>query len=190
MIVIHPYQPTWPAEFQALRARLAQALGGRARHIAHIGSTAVPGLGAKDIIDIQVGVDRLEPALTASLCEAGCEFVARHALDHVPEGAEALQEAWSKLYFRTLPPLRPAHIHVRVVGSANHRYALLFRDYLRHHPGQRQTIERVKRELARLHGDDSDAYYAIKDPVYDLVWRAAEDWARATDWSIEQAFES
>jgi GrpB-like predicted nucleotidyltransferase (UPF0157 family) len=187
MIVICPYKPTWPREFETIRGHLFSALGEQARRIAHIGSTAVPGLGAKDIIDIQVGVDGLDPDIASRLSSAGYAFVARHDQDHVPPGDPGPPDRWKKLYFRGAAPVRPCHIHVRDRQNPNHRYALLFRDYLRAHPGARMTIEVVKRELARLHGDDADAYYAVKDPVYDLVWQAATEWAAFTAWSQDAA---
>ena len=185
MIVIHAYRSAWPGEFLEVRAHLAHVLGDSAKGIAHIGSTAVPGLGAKDIIDVQVAVDRLSADLVTRLSAADYEFVARHDRDHVPAGAATAAAAgdWAKLYFRQRPGQRACHIHVRVQGCPNHRYALLFRDYLRAHPGARMTIEVIKHELARLHGDDADAYYAVKDPVYDLVWQAATEWAAFTAWS-------
>ena len=68
------------------------------------------------------------------------------------------------------------NLHVRAAGKPNQRYPLLFRDYLRAHPDAARTIERIKRELAGRFANDVDAYYAIKDPVYDLVWRAAQGW--------------
>lgn len=190
MIVIHPYRTSWPAEFSAIRDQLARVLANRARHIAHIGSTAVPGLGAKDIIDVQVGVDALDAGIPADLSAAGYVFVARHSNDHVPQGAAGTTDDWRKMYFRGPAGFRPCHIHIRVQGSANYRYALLFRDYLRAHPEARMTIELVKRELARLHGNDADAYYAIKDPVYDLVWHAATEWARRSGWHHASAPEA
>lgn len=185
MIVIHAYRPAWPVEFREIRKHLANVLGDTAKGIAHIGSTAVPGLGAKDIIDIQVAVEHLGADLVNRLANAGYEHVARHDRDHVPAGAAAAPGApgnWNKLYFRQRAGQRACHIHVRVQGSANHRYALLFRDYLRAHPAARDTVEGIKRELARLHANDADAYYAIKDPVYDLIWLAADAWAQASDW--------
>ena len=60
---------------------------------------------------------------------------------------------------------------------------MLFRDYLRLHPNSARTIELIKRELAKRHADDADAYYDIKDPVYDLVWDAAQAWAAQTGWN-------
>jgi GrpB-like predicted nucleotidyltransferase (UPF0157 family) len=140
-------------------------------------------MGAKDIIDIQVGVQESVPAIVPAMIAAGFEFVAKHNYDHVPAGDSGPDQSWGKLYFRGDTPLRPCHVHVRVQGNPNHRYALLFRDYLRSHEQARITVEHIKRELARLHGDDADAYYAVKDPVYDLVWQAALSWAQSTGWS-------
>lgn len=190
MIVLHAHKSTWPAEFQSIRSRLASALGGEARHIAHIGSTAVPGLAAKDIIDVQVTVAGLERGLVPRIETLGLAFVPEHALDHLPPGATEPRQEWTKFYFRSDAPARACHVHVRVLGHANQRYALLFRDFLRTHPGPRQTIERIKTELARLHGDDPDAYYAVKDPVYDLIWHAANDWAARTEWLPAAATEA
>ena len=208
MIVIHAYRSAWPGEFLEVRAHLAHVLGDTAKGIAHIGSTAVPGLGAKDIIDVQVAVDRLSADLVTRLSAADYEFVARHDRDHVPAGAATAAAAgdWAKLYFRQRPGQRACHIHVRVQGSPNLRYALLFRDYLRAHPADWarytrfftaqlvrahpaacHTVDALKRELARLHGDDADAYYAIKDPAYDLIWLAANEWAQTSAWRLEDS---
>jgi GrpB-like predicted nucleotidyltransferase (UPF0157 family) len=76
----------------------------------------------------------------------------------------------------------PLHVHVRAAGSPNERYALLFRDHLRAHPADAATYGLIKRELARHFPGDWDAYYAVKDPVCDLVIGHAEAWARATGW--------
>lgn len=189
-IVICSYSPAWPAEFSSLRGDLLLALGGHAKRISHIGSTAVPGLGAKDIIDIQVGAAELSQDVVSSLEAAEYEFVAEHRRDHVPQGEVCSAGGWDKLYFRGPARVRPIHVHVRISGNPNHRYALLFRDYLRAHDRARLTVELIKRELARLHGDDADAYYAVKDPVYDLVWQAAHEWALQTGWSEERAMDA
>jgi len=71
MIVIHDYKPTWPQEFEVIRASLLKVLGASALRIDHIGSTSVPGLGAKDVIDIQITVPALRPEIRQSLIEAG-----------------------------------------------------------------------------------------------------------------------
>jgi GrpB-like predicted nucleotidyltransferase (UPF0157 family) len=60
----------------------------------------------------------------------------------------------------------------------------LFRDYLRAHPNSAKSIELIKREIAKRHADNIETYYDIKDPVYDLIWDAALDWAKYTNWKI------
>ena len=184
MIVIRDYDPAWPAEFEVIRASIRDALGSLALRVDHIGSTSVPGLGAKDVIDVQVTVADLSTDVRERLTAAG--FVWRETLthDHVPSGEDARPELWKKLVFVEPAGQRRANVHVRVDGFPNQRYALLFRDYLRAHPNSAKTIERIKREIARRHPDDLDAYYDIKDPVYDLVWDAALDWAEQTRWKL------
>ncbi len=73
-------------------------------------------------------------------------------------------------------------MHVRQAGRANQRYALLFRDYLRADPACAAAYGQVKVALARLHPNDQDAYYDVKDPVCDIIMAAAERWARETDY--------
>lgn len=177
MIAIVDYNPNWPAEFEVIRAGLIDALGPVALRVDHIGSTAVPGLSAKDVIDVQVTVAALSPQVAERLRAAG--YVQRDDLryDHVPPGADEDPRLWSKLVFVQPADRRRAHIHVRVAGNPNQRYPLLFRDYLRAHPNSAGAIDRVKRAIAAYHADDKDAYYDIKDPVYDLIWDAAQTWA-------------
>jgi GrpB-like predicted nucleotidyltransferase (UPF0157 family) len=182
MLEIVPYNPAWPLEFQRLRDSLAAALGALALRIDHIGSTAVPGLGAKDILDVQVTVLALAPEIVERLSAAGYEYRPDITCDHVPAGAEPAPELWTKLYFTHIPGQRAAHIHVRAAGRPHQLYPLLFRDYLRAHPHSAATVERIKRALVKYHTDDVDAYYDIKDPVYDLIWEAAREWAETTGW--------
>lgn len=182
MITIAEYNPAWPAEFDVIRQSLHDALGSMALRIDHIGSTAVPGLGAKDIIDIQVTVHQLEPAIMEGLTLAGYRRLADIDRDHVPPGEDETPGLWSKMLFVEPVGWRRANIHVRVQGNPNQRYPILFRDYLRAHPQSAKAIELIKREIAKRHPDDVEAYYDIKDPVYDLVWDAARDWAIHTRW--------
>jgi GrpB-like predicted nucleotidyltransferase (UPF0157 family) len=71
---------------------------------------------------------------------------------------------------------------VRLIGRANQRYALLFRDYLRTHSTAAAAYAQVKAALALLHPDDMDAYYEVKDPVCDIIMCGAEDWAVVSHW--------
>jgi GrpB-like predicted nucleotidyltransferase (UPF0157 family) len=150
--------------------------------IDHIGSTSILSLGAKDVIDIQVTVQALTSEVKQRLVEAGYEYREAITHDHVPLGEDDNPKLWAKLFFNQPQGQRRANVHVRVAGNPNQRYALLFRDYLRAHPNSARSIELIKREIVKRHAEDLDAYYDIKDPVYDLIWDAALDWARQTGW--------
>lgn len=177
MIEIVDYNPHWPAEFEAIRASLSDALGPLAWRVDHIGSTAVPGLSAKDVIDVQVTVAALSPEIAERLRAAGYQQREELRHDHVPPGAEEDPRLWAKMFFNQPVGQRRANIHARVAGNPNQRYPLLFRDYLRAHPASAGAIDRVKRAIAAYHAEDVEAYYDIKDPVYDLIWDAAQEWA-------------
>jgi GrpB-like predicted nucleotidyltransferase (UPF0157 family) len=183
-LTIVPYNATWPEQFRAIGAALQAALSSLALRIDHIGSTSVPGLAAKDVIDVQVGVSTLEPSerITSAIVGAGYLWNDRIRRDHLPPADKRPETEWQKLYFGSPVGARDVHIHVRVVGSANWRYAILFRDYLRANSAAARGYEAVKFQLARLHGDDQSAYYDIKDPVCDIIMSGAEMWARATRW--------
>lgn len=185
MITIVPYDPRWPDEFMALAQALRAALGPRALRIDHIGSTAVPGLAAKDKIDIQVTVRDFNEsaAINAAITSVGYElFQAAIIHDHRPPGMAGPDSDWEKSTFTSLPQHQPANVHVRAEGRLNQRYPLLFRDYLRAHPVALGAYAEIKRQLARYHPDDLDFYYDIKDPVCDVIMDAAEDWAQQTGW--------
>ena len=182
-IVIHPYDKRWPAEFATVEGLLHDALGDVAVRIDHIGSKSVPGLAAKDIIDVQVSVSDLEdPRLSPALEHMGATAT-DITRDHVPPGDESDPGEWEKRYFRPPTSWRPTHLHVRATGRSNQRYALLFRDYLRHSSPAAAAYAEVKLALARLHPNDVAAYYEVKDPVCDLVMDAAQRWAADVNWS-------
>ena len=183
-ISIQPSDTRWPAAFQTIGASLRAALGDQALRIDHIGSTAVPGLAAKDVIDVQVTVATLDSAaLSTALAPLGYTLLPHVTGDHLPPGRAAVPEEWAKLYFRPPPGQRPTHLHIRQAGRANQRYALLFRDYLRADPGAAAAYGQIKLALARLHPNDLDAYYDVKDPVCDLIIAAAELWATASGYT-------
>jgi GrpB-like predicted nucleotidyltransferase (UPF0157 family) len=182
MIIIESYNPNWPKDFEVIQSSLQNVLGVLALRIDHIGSTSVPGLGAKDVIDIQITVKELLPAIEEKLIGAGYRSFGGLRSDHVPSGEDPNPDLWTKFFFNEPKGQRKAHIHVRKLGNPNQKYPLLFRDYLRTHPKSAQTIELIKRQLARYHADDVEAYYDIKDPVYDLIWEAALEWATYTNW--------
>ncbi len=183
MIVIRPYDDQWPVEFDGLRTMLRTGLGDVAVRIDHIGSTSVPGLPAKDIIDIQVGVaDLADPGLAPAFERLGATATDTTS-DHVPPGDPGEPRDWEKRYFQPPASWRPTHLHVRAVDRGNHRYALLFRDYLRAAPGSAVAYAQVKSALARWRPTDVTAYYDVKDPVCDLIMAAAERWAADVGWT-------
>ncbi len=182
MIIQVPHRQEWPDEFREIAQPLRRALGDLALRIDHIGSTAVPGLVAKDVIDIQITVRDLQLQVEVSLNRLGYSRLRDILSDHVPPGQPLKAAEWAKWLFRPPQGQRPANLHVRVAGRLNQRYPLLFRDYLRSHPAATEAYARVKSALARLHPNDMDAYYDIKDPVCDIILGAAEAWAASIGW--------
>ena len=186
MISIIPYNPAWREEFPQIGGLLRKYLGELAIRIDHIGSTAVPGLAAKDVIDIQITAAQLTNNLERPLELAGYRRILSISHDHVPPGRDTDPRQWEKWAFKSDPSARRVNLHVRMPGRQNQRYALLFRDYLRAFPSAAQAYGQVKMAIVRYHAeDDMDAYYDIKDPVCDIVSGGAEFWAVMSGWEPE-----
>ena len=188
-VIVSEYEPQWAAEFTHLARRIRRLVGSAAIRIDHIGSTAIPGLAAKDVIDLQVTVTDLD-------CVGGVTVPLRKAGFH--QGNEFVyDEFWTmpatdpqlrKLYMREPEGERRAHIHIRELGRFNQRYALLFRDYLRDSEAVRKGYEEVKRRAARLFPDSIDGYLFLKDPVFHIIYEAACLWARTTEWEPDDKY--
>ena len=179
-IEIVPYNPEWLAEFHAIAQRLRGAVEDAALTIHHIGSTSVPGLAAKDVIDLEMGVSDFSLPWKERVEALGFEY-REYLRDHCPPGMEVSSEQLEKRFFTARG--RPANLHIRIVGRFNYRYALLFRDYLRTHQDAANAYGAVKKGLARRFAEDPESYYTIKDPVCDCIMSGAFDWARNTNWS-------
>ena len=184
-IRIVEYQTRWPQEFEAIARVLHDALGDLALRIDHIGSTSVPGLAAKDVIDVQVTVRQLSPELEAAFQQARYPRRIDITHDHRPPTATGSSDDWQKQYYQPPSDVRNTHVHVRRAGNPNGRYALLFRDYLRAHPLAAAAYAQAKVALAQHGPDDWDLYYDVKDPICDIIMAGAEDWATATHWHSE-----
>jgi GrpB-like predicted nucleotidyltransferase (UPF0157 family) len=184
MIEIVPYRLSWPAEFDALAQELQGAIGLEDMYVAHIGSTAVPMLAAKDRIDIQLAVPDLAQTnpLMAALTSLGYREKPGITGDHLPPGLETNQNQWSKRFAQSVPKARAVNIHIRQLGCRNARYPLLFRDYLRTHSEAAAAYVAVKRALAQHGPENWNLYYAVKDPVCDIIMAGAEAWATAAGW--------
>jgi GrpB-like predicted nucleotidyltransferase (UPF0157 family) len=182
-VEIRDYDREWPAAFDDVAGRLRASLGEVANRIDHIGSTSVPGLASKDVIDVQVSV---APAAldfaAAALRKDGWTRGPGIDRDHWVPGLPTDELEWRKVFFSEPPGVRRVHVHVRIQGRANQRYALLFRDYLRAHPSSAQSYATLKRDLAGLLPDDSVHYAEVKDAVCDLIYFAAEAWAQWNGW--------
>ena len=181
-VVLVGHRPDWADEFARVAAGLRDALGPLALRIDHIGSTSVPGLVAKDVVDLQVIVERLTPSepLVDAFSAAGYDL-RFEGEDHIPAGWTGPADSWAKLLF--LPRAgRRVHAHVRAAGSPNERYALLFRDYLCAHDDARDRWANVKAELAAATATRDD-YAVRKDPLTDDLMAGAEAWASATGWN-------
>jgi len=175
----------WAGEGHEWAERVARALGAEALRVDHIGSTAVPGLPAKDVIDIQATVFRLQPPeeIAGLLKAAGFRQSGGLREDEPIEDYEPIEEVpvWRKLLFKGPEEARALMVHVRRNGAVNARLALLLRDYLRDDDRARGDFARFKRVLARVTGDpETDA--DLKDPVIAMTLRAAEGWAELTRW--------
>lgn len=184
MLTIVPYNPGWPEEFVTVARPLRAAAGPMALRIDHIGSTSVPGLAAKDIIDVQLTIEGFAclPELASALASAGYTLIPEILEDHLPPLYEGEVSDWEKRMFRPPVGQRPTHLHIRVLGKPNQRYPLLFRDYLRAHPVASAAYGLIKTNLSRRDPEDVEFYYDIKDPLCDIIIDAAEDWARVTGW--------
>jgi GrpB-like predicted nucleotidyltransferase (UPF0157 family) len=149
VIELVDYDPAWPARFADEARALRSALGERALRIEHVGSTAVPGLVAKPVLDIQISVASLDDpaAFDDALGAAGYTHVV-----HDP--------AFDRVYPFFVKPLgwpRTHHLHLCVAGSREEARHLAFRDFLRAHPAVARDYVRLKRELAALHGGHDEA---------------------------------
>ena len=170
-VVIVEYDPEWPVLFSRLGAALREALGDTALRIDHIGSTAIPGLAAKPIIDVQISVASLEPVDAYRIPLETLGYVFR---SDNPE--------LTKRYFREAPGQRRTHSHVRRTGSWAEQFALLFRDYMRTHADNARQYAEFKYRLAEQYGEDRLGYTEAKVPFIWETMVKADRWSQDIGW--------
>ncbi|MDO8616496.1 MAG: GrpB family protein [Dehalococcoidia bacterium] len=184
-ILLADYDPSWPRMFEEERRRLEGAIGRWAVAIEHVGSTAVPGLASKPIIDMGIALRSPADALKCitPLVELGYECLGEYGIA-------------GRIYFRkrTREPLpgqvhagvgRTHQIHMYETGHGEWDAHITFRDYLRADAGARRDYEALKRGLAALHAGDVEAYANAKcDFVRGVLRKAGYDLARK-QWSDE-----
>lgn len=176
-IEIVPPRPGWADDFAALKPAVMRAAPAGA-YVHHIGSPAL-GIAAKDVIDLQVTVDDLDRVADAAFEREGFTCVSGLA-DHCPPGLVLPERELKKRFYRSRG--RAAKVHVRERGRFNQRFALVCRDFLRAHPVAANAYAQIKQRLAARFPADADAYYEIKDPVFDIIVEGANAWAQATGW--------
>ena len=172
-----PYRAAWAGEGARLAAQLRGLLPG-AVSVQYIGSTSVPGLAAKDCIDLMVQVHGLSRCGAAAVLE-------RHGYRRRLEPWN-LQEisfgvTYPKQVFAPAPGGRPCNVHVREHGGLNVRYALLFRDYLTADAQAARAWSQFKIRLAQSVTELTD-YGQIKASAQEILIQSAERWARDQSW--------
>jgi GrpB-like predicted nucleotidyltransferase (UPF0157 family) len=155
-VEICEYDATWPLKFEEQRDSLMNAIGNKVVAVEHIGSTAVPGLGAKPIIDIMIGLRQLSDA------EDCIEPLRRIGYDYVPELEAEIPE---RRYFHKGPsnvPKKHYHLHMVEINGKFWNAQILFRDYLRTHPDSAQEYLKLKKDLAAKYRLNREAYTEAK----------------------------
>ena len=169
-VEIVPYDPSWPKQFLEEQAVLRRALAPwLAGPIEHIGSTAIPGLAAKPVIDIMAAVRTLEdsrPAIQAAAQLGYCYAPYRPESEH-----------W---FCKPSPFFRTHHLHLVPLGSPQWYGPIAFRDYLREHSAVAAEYEALKRRLAREFQFDREAYTEAKHPFVECM----------TDLALEEGYGS
>ena len=149
-VALYPYSDEWPALFRAEAAQLQAAIGTHVLDIQHVGSTSIPGLPAKPILDIGVAVENFE---AATVCIQPLE-----ALGYRYRGEMGIPR---RHYFVKGDPVTH-HLHMNEISSADWQQQIAFRDYLRHHPEQVDAYARLKARLADQFPDARLAYTESK----------------------------
>jgi GrpB-like predicted nucleotidyltransferase (UPF0157 family) len=165
-VEVFDYDPLWPRMFDKEKALILSALGNKAICIEHIGSTAVPGLGAKPIIDIMVGIPNLSDA---KRCISPLE---RIGYEYVPEYEDSIPE---RRYLRKGPnePNKHYHLHMVEYDGEFWKRQLFFRDYLRTHPEKASEYFKLKKELAVKYRLNREDYTEAKTPfIASIVSKA------------------
>ncbi|MGH3983294.1 MAG: dephospho-CoA kinase [Pseudonocardiaceae bacterium] len=172
----------WPWQAKRVIARVAAVAAGRALRIDHIGSTSVPSLDAKDVLDVQVVVTDLDVAkqLADDLLGAGLIRLTGHWWDNAPDG-----RTWDKAYAVNADPARAVNCHIRPLDSPTWRETVLLRDWLRAHTSSARKYAEVKHRLAARPWDSIDAYADAKTPFVHAALDRAEQWAARTGWLVE-----
>ena len=169
-VEVVPYDPSWPLLFEAEAKLLSAILGSEMMRLHHIGSTAVPGLPAKPIIDMLAEVRNIEAldGLNDRMTSAG----------YTPMGEYGI--AGRRYYFKGSEEKHTHHLHAFQNGHAEVARHLLFRDYLRSHPQEAREYASLKESLAARFPTDIEAYMDGKDAFIKELDRKAAIWSSSS----------
>ena len=160
-IIVLPYDEKWAKAFCDIKSELDSALGSLAISVEHVGSTSVPGLAAKPIIDIDVVVRKTD-------VEAAIKALATIGYEHEGNGGIEGREAFN---YSGKEYLMDHHLYVCPEDSRELKRHVMFRDYLRSHPDAVQAYSQIKKEAAELYPHDIDAYINHKGKVIEKIYR-------------------
>lgn len=168
-IEVHPYDATWPIQFEREAKQLRTIFGEQLIAIDHIGSTSIPQLCAKPVIDILITVKQINDVDTLNMKMNAFEYVA-----HGTHGIEG------RRFFSKGGDQRTHHVHVFEKGDAQIERHLLFRDYLRAHPEVAKQYGTLKEQLAAQYRMEKELYIAGKHDFIQFIDEKAKRWAQTT----------
>ncbi|MED5017359.1 GrpB family protein [Paenibacillus chibensis] len=169
---IAEYNPEWAAEYEQEKTKITQALQDILLGMEHIGSTSVPGLGAKPIIDMMAGIrdlEELKPFHIERLAEIGYEYV-EHA--HFPERRFFRRGQWRA---------GTHHLHIYAFHGEHWNQQLLFRNYLLTHPDAVEEYLHLKKNMAELYPNDRAKYTEAKAPFIQSILQEASKMTKGND---------
>ncbi|MBD2741993.1 GrpB family protein [Coleofasciculus sp. FACHB-1120] len=164
LIQVVDYDTNWPIQFEQEKLQILHALGDDVLDIHHIGSTSVPGLAAKPIIDILVGLEELPPSVT--------QIASLETLGYLYQGELGIP---GRHFFRKGMP-RTHHLHLVKQGNQVWENQLIFRDFLRAHPEKAKQYDALKRKLAVQFRLDREGYVQAKAPLIEQLLSKARAW--------------
>jgi GrpB-like predicted nucleotidyltransferase (UPF0157 family) len=166
-IIVLDYDPRWPALFEQEKRKLVVALGNTFLMIEHIGSTAVPGLASKPVIDIGVGV--------RCLTDPGDLVPRIESLGYIYEPILEQLLPERRFFWKGTPIIHTFHLHLAEVNNPVLLRPIRFRDFLRKHPEAASEYGELKKELAKSCKQDIDAYVAGKTAFVEMIMKKMEE---------------
>lgn len=162
-VVIVPYSAEWAEEFQKEKKRLKNLLKDTALSIEHVGSTSIPGLSAKPIVDIAVAVKH------KGTLKSLIPFFSDNGYDVM----DSIETTGEILVRKGSPQLRTHYIHIEVIGSTFWNNHIIFRDYLLEHPDVVKKYEQLKQKISEKYKDERKKYTAAKNAFIQDILRKA-----------------